>query len=178
MTSSITGHLTDGPVTGRTASLDAGAHGHRMGKAPAPDWRKWRPLTPRQRRLILSAALWLPSMSLAVNTVPLRRITGFLGLRPSPDPIQGGWVDREAAVDTGRAVAAVAARTPWTSTCLAQALTGARLLRVRGLPVTVTLGMYRSGGRSSAHAWLEHGPVVVTGAAPPNTYVPVGRFIG
>ncbi len=156
----------------------AGVNSHRRGEAPAPAWRKWRALTPRQRRLILSAALWLPPMSLAVNTVPLRRITGFLGLRPSPEPIAGGRVDREVAVDTGRAVTAVAARTPWTSTCLAQALTGARLLRVRGLPVTVTLGMSRSGGRSSAHAWLEQGPVVVTGATQNNVYVPVGRFTG
>jgi hypothetical protein len=66
------------------------------------------------------------------------------------------------------ALSAAAARTPWKSTCLAQALAGSCMLRLRGIPATVALGVAKSEAAPdgiTAHAWLSSGGVVITGAA-------------
>jgi len=92
--------------------------------------------------------------------------------------------DAGRAADVARALTVVAGRTPWTSTCLAQALAGARLLHSTGLTATITLGVAKRGPGSLrgdpmlAHAWLDHGDLTLTGGAQEFRFLPVGRFLG
>ncbi len=149
-------------------------------------WVKWSALSSGQRILMARAGLWLPVFSLAVNALPLRRILSAMDLdqvslddgMPAP-----GVVDAAQAMDVARALSAVAARLPWTSTCLARALAGAWLLHRSALSATITLGVARGlpgdhgGDGVVAHAWLDHGDVTVTGGAQ-GRFLPVGRFVG
>jgi len=151
-------------------------------------WHRWSALSPAQRSLVVRAGFWLPVFSLAVKLVPLHRIMAVLGLHQgslngSPAPADAD-ADPARVADVTRALTVVAARTPWTSTCLAQALAGARLLHSTGLTATVTLGVAKGppGALEAdsilAHAWLDHGDVTVIGGARERRYLPVGRFLG
>ncbi|AWK88361.1 lasso peptide biosynthesis B2 protein [Azospirillum thermophilum] len=65
---------------------------------------------------------------------------------PTPDPL---------AAAVGRAVEAAARRLPWHPLCLEQALAAAILLRRRGIPCSLCIGVAVGGGRGfRAHAWL------------------------
>ena len=60
----------------------------------------------------------------------------------------------------------VAARLPWRSDCLPQAMAAQRWLADEGIASTLTIGIDRRDGLPfSAHAWLRHGEKVVTGGA-------------
>lgn len=48
--------------------------------------------------------------------------------------------------------------------CLAVAVVAEAQLRRRGLPYRLTVGVRKNGDALAAHAWLESGGVVVTGA--------------
>ncbi len=117
-------------------------------------------------------------MSIGVNVVPLRRITAVLGLKGvRPSDQTSSTIDSSLAADVSAAVARVACRTPWTSTCMARALTAARLTSVRGGAVTVTLGVRRDkSGGVDAHAWAQHGKLALTGVEAADGYQPVGCF--
>lgn len=64
-------------------------------------------------------------------------------------------------------VAAVTRRLPFHSTCLVQSLAVDAMLRRRGVPSAICLGVQPpSGGTLAAHAWVEHDGQVVFGARP------------
>jgi hypothetical protein len=76
--------------------------------------------------------------------------------------------DEQRAELIGWAVQAAAARLPWHSTCLMEALAGAALLRRHSLPGTLSLGVGRGAASDEAilaHAWLRSGELVLTGEA-------------
>ena len=62
-------------------------------------------------------------------------------------------------------VAAVTRRLPFHSTCLVQSLAVDAMLRRRGVPSAICLGVQPpDGGALAAHAWVEHDGQVVFGA--------------
>lgn len=101
-------------------------------------------------------------MAVAIRVAPFKRLTAWLDLAQvggRPGARRGAAQD---AIAIGWAVRAVAVRTPWTSTCLAQALAGVQMLRRRGITSTLTLGVALAPDkteRMEAHAWLQHGGV-------------------
>jgi hypothetical protein len=131
------------------------------------------------RWLLLQAVVWLGLLRAAILVVPFQWIARMLGLAlgespPSVDPTQTAEAER-----IGWAVRAAASRTPWQSACLAQALAGATLMRRRGLPGTLYLGVTKevgAPGSISAHAWLRCGTTIVTGAAGHERYTIVAAF--
>ena len=130
--------------------------------------RRLAALTWADRWLLVQASAWLGLVSIAIPLVPFRRIAAWVGLVPG-EGRDGLASDRPAAAGRiGWAVRVAAARTPWTSACLAQALAGTILLRRRGLPATLYLGVAQDAGvpeGMSAHAWLRCGDAILTGAA-------------
>lgn len=60
------------------------------------------------------------------------------------------------------AIPRAAARVPWRSDCLVQALAGRNWLLKEGVPSTLIIGATNEGG-FAAHAWLDVGGVIVTG---------------
>ncbi|HEV2812709.1 MAG TPA: lasso peptide biosynthesis B2 protein [Solirubrobacteraceae bacterium] len=133
----------------------------------------------RDRALLVEATLLLALARLVVVVLPFRVIARGLGARMAESPH-----DESPAPERLRrltwAIGAVARRTPWRSKCLEQALAAKAMLRRRGIPSTLYLGVARSvresGSPFDAHAWLRSGTVHVTGGADVSRYAVVSMF--
>lgn len=145
--------------------------------------------------LLLRAFALLGLMRAAIILVPLRWIVRILGMTPPKGPVCGtdpasglrrasapcGSPEKEAhnaqAARIGWAVQAAAARTPWQSACLAQALAGSVLLRSRGVPFTLNLGVAKDGESGiTAHAWLNCGDITPTGSSGVKSHHTISSF--
>ncbi len=83
---------------------------------------------------------------------------------------QAELVDRIAFV-----IPRVAARLPWRTDCLVQALAAEHWLRRSGIPTVLTLGVPKDKASAfEAHAWLTAGDRIVTGGDV-SGYVPLSR---
>ena len=77
----------------------------------------------------------------------------------------------------GWAVRAMARRTPWESACLVRAVAAKRMLRRRGIPSTLYLGLARDESRElEAHAWLRCGSHLLAGQPGHERYAVVSTF--
>lgn len=141
--------------------------------------RKWQARSSAERRLLVEAALALALARVAVLAVPFRRTVRVLKLR------QGEATDRVQYAQAGDAkavawaVRAAAARLPWHSTCLMEALAAGVLLWRRGIPATLYLGVatnVASADGIAAHAWLRCGDSIVVGRAGHEQFTPVASF--
>lgn len=147
-------------------------------------WAQWSLFLQALVALCLArAALLLAPFALSARWLGLRQE----GAAPSGEAASGpgdpASVPGDAASVSGDAasvawaVRAAAGRLPWQSTCLVQALAGALLLRRRGMPATLVLGVARDPQRGvTAHAWLRCGEHVLTGAHPPGSFQELKRF--
>jgi hypothetical protein len=143
-------------------------------------WRKLRQRTWPERWLLLEAAWWLSLLAAALNVVAFKRLTAWLGLKQTATGQETAQPLQQEAIAVGWAVEAVAARTPWTSTCLAQALAGAQMLRRRGIASALTLGVALAPDKEShmeAHAWLQHGGALLTGGGGHRRFTPISTFL-
>lgn len=127
---------------------------------------------------VAQAFVSLTLATLAVRTIPFRFIARAIGLRPGERPTQTlDTVDAAHAARIGWAVNAAARRLPWTTTCLMQAIAAAILMRARGLPATLHLGVARADGIATAHAWLQCGELVLTGADEHQQFTELACFV-
>jgi hypothetical protein len=77
----------------------------------------------------------------------------------------------------GRAVVTMSRHTPWESQCLVQAIAAKMMLRRRGVPSTLYLGVTKDDATGlSAHAWVRSGDVVLTGAAGRERFTVIATF--
>ena len=67
----------------------------------------------------------------------------------------GGAERFDEAVAVAQSVGRAAAHHLWPMRCLPRALALQRLLRRRGIPASLRIGVSRDGGRFAAHAWIE-----------------------
>lgn len=125
--------------------------------------------------LLPEAALSLIAARLIIGVLPFRFAVRLYRLRRGTGP---ALTDPERADQIGWAVRAMAARLPWTSTCLMQSIAGAVLLRRRRLGSTVQLGVARAPTTGSlvAHSWLICGDQVLTGAVGRDRFTPVASY--
>ena len=84
-----------------------------------------------------------------------------------PAPTQSGSAPAEptptgapspAAARVTQLVEAVYRRLPFSPTCLTRSLVTYRLLRARGVPCQLRIGLRKSGAALEGHAWTETGP--------------------
>jgi hypothetical protein len=140
---------------------------------------KLRSASPAERRLFAEAVVRLGIGRAATVLMPFRRTARLLGLGSGESV---GAVDDDqakAAARIGWALQVAAARTPWQSTCLAQAVAATSMLRRRDIPATLFLGVARDPSAPSdlaAHAWVRCGDAIITGAAERDRFTPVGAF--
>lgn len=74
------------------------------------------------------------------------------------------------------ALAIAARHAPWRSDCYPKALAAHLFLRLTRTPFTTHFGLRRDdAGSLRAHAWVDVGGVVITGASP-ERWQPVGSF--
>ena len=120
---------------------------------------RFRSLPPSDRTLFLIALLAIASVRVGLWLTSFRRLHRSLAriARPtgSPDPTPGE-ADR-----IGWAVGSAARFVP-DATCLPQALAAEAILRRRGHPADLRLGVSRGDDGVEAHAWVEsYGRVIV-----------------
>jgi hypothetical protein len=130
-----------------------------------------RTLSWADRALLLEAVTCLALVRAAVLVLPFRRIEPWLGRRMTESPLDGHYGDLPLQVAWTIEVAAK--RTPWRSKCLEQAIAAKLMLRRRGVPSTMYLGVARS---RDAHAWLRVGPVDLIGGAGRERFAVVATF--
>lgn len=132
--------------------------------------------SPRDIARAAEAALLLTVLRIAVGRVPFRWLAKAAGLAAGGDAAPANQAGAERV---RLALQRAAARLPFETTCLMQALAGAAMLRRRGVAATVQLGVARDGtqaGRLVAHAWLRAGDVVLTGADGADRFTPVAAY--
>lgn len=130
------------------------------------DMRRLGACSGEEFRLLLEAVLWLGLLRAAVLLLPFQRIIRLLGLQAGAGSAATDPGAAVVAARLGWAVRAAAARTPWESACLVQALAGLVMLYRRDLPGTLYLGVAKgleAPDRVAAHAWLRYGSVILTG---------------
>jgi hypothetical protein len=129
-------------------------------------------LSTRRRRHLLEATVMLVIAGLAVRL--LKPATVFNWAKRSPRRVRRfvsdevGWVSW--AVET--------AGTTWwlRSLCLPKALAAQAMLRRRGIPSRVCLGVARKGEQLTAHAWTEVGDQVVVGGDESQDFTRLSAF--
>ena len=128
------------------------------------------------RALLAETVLCLAASRIVVRLVPFRvtaaRLTGRVGASVAGDPPAAA---RRLAV----AVAAVAPYTPWRSRCLEQAIAAKAMLRRRGIPSTLYVGVARNAADRqpiTSHAWLRSGTLNVTGGSDVSRYAVMASF--
>jgi len=122
---------------------------------------------------VLEAVVMLGIARICILTMPPRWYVPKAG---------GSQVEAGAdAIDVAKlvrvAVGAAARRVPWTAVCLPQALAGKWMLRRRGVPSVMRLGMAKDGTHYSTHAWLKVGDFPVTGDGEMERYKVLGEFL-
>lgn len=128
------------------------------------------------RRRALEAGLELTRASLELWLLPPARGVGVLGSLSTGEPA-GPVADgrRHEAERVGRVVASVAGRLPWRPTCLRQALAAQRMLRRRGIPARLHLGV-AGATAGSAHAWVTVDDEPVLGSRGIERFVALAAF--
>jgi hypothetical protein len=131
--------------------------------AVRPTLRKLRALTRRERALLLEAALLLPAVHGLQQLLPFRRWRTVLArLSRCSERVSAATPDEIA-----RAVERARRGLPGEYKCLPAAYTAQLLLRLRGYPSTVQVGVARdAAGKVEAHAWVVWEGQILIGALP------------
>ena len=132
----------------------------------------WIRLPPPQRAMALEAAIRLTVARLLVRHVAMRRWRRHLETVPTGSDDAG----RQAlARAVGRMVRRVARRLPFEALCLPQVMAAHWMLRRRGVPARLWIGVRRAtpGGSLKYHAWLTVDGESVVGGRPAGAYVPL-----
>lgn len=116
------------------------------------------------RLRVVEAAAMLALATLLLSVLPFRLVARLAGrVEASADTCPPPTPDA-AAADVGRAVSAAARRLPWGPACLEQALAASLMLRRRGVPSRLCIGVATGDGNGfRAHAWLTAGGGTVCG---------------
>ena len=126
-------------------------------------FRKLRALSPRERRLLLEAALLVPAVHALQQTLPYRRWRALL-TRPTP---RRAHRDAPSPAQIAEAVERARRGVPGVYKCLPAAYAAHLLMHRHGHASSVQVGVARDpAGKVEAHAWVEHDGRILLGALP------------
>ena len=121
---------------------------------------QWLALAPRERRLIISTLLLLPTIGAALRLIGFNHTRALLERcsQPTPKPGATGGPPQphHTAQRIARLVAIAASRGAYRANCLRQSLALWWLLKRRGIDTELRIGVRKEGGALQAHAWVEH----------------------
>jgi hypothetical protein len=137
--------------------------------------RSFSRLAAGERRLAVRAIAWLAVARVGLHLLPFHRLRALTEGRAAGDA-RAEWprAVRRAVLRASRALPG--------SSCLAQSLVAERLLRRGGHRARLSIGVAGPPGGSAsrialdAHAWVESGGVLVTGADPRERYHLLATF--
>jgi hypothetical protein len=143
-------------------------------------------MDPAERTMALGALVRLTAMRAALATMSFARIRAFMDARTASSAKPISDEERRAGALAVRRAMIRAHRTLPGSTCLARSLAAELMLRERGLPATLRIGVAdpaesRMTTRQApvaldAHAWVESGAVLVAGDADLERYTALASF--
>lgn len=132
---------------------------------------------PWHRRWLLVEAVCLLGLTRALSFwLPFRFLAPYLGNVQQKSCTQATPAQQALIDQVGWAVRGASRHTPWTSNCMAQAMTGKWMLRRRGIPSTLYLGVHKVNERLAAHAWLQAGNWIMTGGEDLERYREIACF--
>ena len=130
--------------------------------------KKFTKLSSEEKKLFLEAYATLGMMRTAILTVSFKRLTRSMEhVAKKKELATLNAQEMKTAGKVGQAIMRASAYTPWESACLAQSLTAQKMLQKRGIPGVFYLGAMKdeeSEGKMKAHAWLQCGDTIITGA--------------
>lgn len=117
---------------------------------------------PRYWLIVTEATLLLVIARVALWLVPFHQLMAVLS-RPTAQVkfTEAERIETRQIVRQG--VLAARRRLPFPTTCLHRAIAAHWMLRRRGVSTTLYYGVTRSGGKLTAHAWVQDGDVGVIG---------------
>ena len=119
-------------------------------------------LSPPDQRLVIETVIVQPFVPVGLRLLGFRRCRRVLLWLT---PIAGSSLARAAASESARRAARLVEACGRTcsvgATCLSRSLTLWWLLRRRGIPVHLCIGVRKPAGALEAHAWVEHGDEVL-----------------
>lgn len=121
--------------------------------------RRWFALSREERRLVLIAVPMIAASAAGLRLFGVRAMLGW-----ADRPTGRGALTDAGVRDRALAVARAGARLPG-GTCLAQSIALTRMLRKKGVPANVRIGV-TADGAFAAHAWVEVDGAVVAGSSP------------
>lgn len=125
------------------------------------------------RRVYLrEATLMLLLAALSLRIVPQRYI--FAWLNRSPRQVSRFAIDEVPWISW--AIETVAATNWIRASCLPRALAACAMLRRRGIPNRLLLGVVRDGESLTAHAWVEVGKEKIIGGKESDRFMPIAEF--
>jgi hypothetical protein len=98
-----------------------------------------------------------------VSRIGGMRVAAAAPHEDAPGPAEASGEPK--GIQIGAMLERAARHTWWRSMCLEKALAGRWMLRRRGIPSTMYVGMAKRGGNFIAHAWLVGEGRTVTGAS-------------
>jgi len=124
----------------------------------------------------VEAAFYLFAVRVVFGLLPLQHALQVFGIAASGAGRGGASAPQAELI--GRAIERAARNVPFRAVCLQQAFAALLMLRRRGLPATVQLGLIREGNELKAHAWSLSGEVPVTGIAAARGFSAIAVFAG
>ena len=109
-------------------------------------------LNAMQKRMLLSAWLWLPLFWLGLRVLGLPHFQDWLQKTPARSALS---LTLPVVRDLGEAVNIAARHTPFPVTCLSRSLLLCWLLHRRGVASGLRIGVRLTQGKLDAHAWVE-----------------------
>ncbi|MFN8492862.1 MAG: lasso peptide biosynthesis B2 protein [Caldilineaceae bacterium] len=135
----------------------------------------WR-LTWSQRGLVVEAFCLLGLTRAVSFWLPFRYLIPYLGAVQQESPVTVEPSEKHLIAQIGWIVSGASQYTPWTSNCMAQAMTAKLMLRRRGIPSTLYIGVAKTDELLAGHAWLRAGTSIVTGGGTLGRYKQVIHF--
>lgn len=145
-------------------------------------YRRFGALSWRRRSLLVEAMFWLAFARGALVVVPFRHLASRFGTVHKPGDAAPAVLqssDQSAiAQEVGWAVTRAARYVPFRAVCLPQAIAAKAMLDRRGVASVMHFGVAKTpGGPIDAHAWLNAGPVEVTGFPVAQSFVEMAYFL-
>ena len=135
--------------------------------------------SPADLLLLAEATLWLGFARAAILTLPFRWTVRLFALSPGVTIASAHPGSRALADRISWAFGGAGRGTPWKNTCLAQALAGSGMMRLRRIPATLSFGVAKRADRTDgveAHAWLSCGEIILTGDPGHERYRIIAQF--
>lgn len=125
----------------------------------------------------LEAYIYTGIYRILIIFVPFNKLRKRLGNVKEESPDEVDINSYRIARDIRWAVINASRYTPWESKCLIKALTAQRMMRGKGIPTTIYLGVKKNEKNEMvAHAWIRCGSYFITGGENRSGYAVVAKF--